>query len=70
MSDKTLAQMASAEEHMEVPVEIAVANSAASGVLGNIRKHHLLLFQLVRQRAAVWLRGHRWSSQKKRRRFW
>jgi len=43
MSDKTLAQMASAEEHMEVPVEIAVANSVASGVLGNIRKHLPLL---------------------------
>ena len=36
---------------MKVPVEIAVANSVASGVLGNIRKHYLL-FQLV-QRAAV-----------------
>jgi hypothetical protein len=43
MSDKTLAHMASAEEHMEVPVEIAVANSVASGVLGIIRKYYLLL---------------------------
>jgi hypothetical protein len=36
---------------MKVPVEIAVANSVAPGVLGNIRKYYLL-FQQV-QRAAV-----------------
>jgi hypothetical protein len=50
MSGKSSAQMTSAEERMKVPVEIAVANSAASGVLGNIRKYYLL-FQQV-QRAA------------------
>jgi hypothetical protein len=43
--------MATAEKRMKVPVDIAVANSVASGVLGNIRKQYLL-FQQV-QRAAV-----------------